>query len=216
MINDFYNRNFPVIEFGEGYILREQSPTDAKDFLEYYSDPQVSQYILATQPKNLTDAESEINYCRNLFYYRNGLYWTIARKQDNCMIGAIGLYINNQHHRAEICYDLSRQYWRQGIMRQAIQCVLDYAFANINIFRVEALTIKENIPSINILKKMGFHHEATLQNYRYFQNRSHTVEMFAITRDAYLNRSSQNKTRKDYNSPQHVTHSSSIQEITMQ
>lgn len=195
MINDFYNRNFPVLELEDAYFLREQCPDDAKTFYEYYSDPLVSQYILATKPKDITDAHEEISYCRNLFYYKRGLYWTIARTDNNQMIGAIGLYVNNQHHRAEICYDLSRAYWRQGIITKAIQRVLDYAFKHMNIFRIEALTVKENTPSIRALTKLGFLREATLKNYRYFENKSHDVEMYAISLERYCQLGD---LRKDY------------------
>ncbi len=42
-------------------------------------------------------------------------------------------------------------------------------------------TIKENAASIAMLKKVGFPHEGSLKNYRYYHGRSHDVEMFAIT-----------------------------------
>lgn len=96
------------------------------------------------------------------------------------MIGAIGLYINNQHYRAEVCYDLSYQYWNQGIMTKAIKIIADFSFYHIPINRIEAVTLKENIASITTLKKVGFVREGTMKNYRYFNGQSHDVEMFAI------------------------------------
>lgn len=186
MINEFYNRNFPNLVLNDKFHLREQSLNDTEAFFNYYSDPLVAEHILATTPNNLADARAEIQYCRNLFYYKRGIYWTIACKEKDEMIGAIGLYINNNHHRAEICYDLSRHYWGQGIMTQAIHRIVEYAFQKINIHRLEALTLKANHASIAVLEKVGFVHEATLKNYRYYQNQPHDVEMYGLIPAMYI------------------------------
>jgi len=181
MIQDFYNRPFPIIDIDNKLQLREQSLNDTQPFFEYYSNSNVSQYILAGVPENLTDAMNEIYYCRNLYYQKNGIYWSLTRKSDDQMIGALGLYINNHHNRAEICYDLSQEYWRQGIMNRTIRKVMTFAFNEIGLSRIEAVTLKENIPSISILTKLGYVHEGTLNNYRQFNGTAHNVELFAIT-----------------------------------
>ncbi|HLD84747.1 MAG TPA: GNAT family protein, partial [Coxiellaceae bacterium] len=121
--------------------------------------------------------------CRNLFYTKQGVYWTIAKKSDNQMIGAIGLYVNNMHHRAEITYDLARDYWRQGITKKAILAVVQFAFANMEMVRIEAVTRHENTASSELLKSVGFIHEGTLKQYRYYNEKAWDVEMFAMVRD---------------------------------
>ena len=191
MIIQFYQRPFPVLGLDDQYYLREQSMEDTEAFFEYYTDPEVSQYILATIPMNLADASAEIHYCRNLFYQRQGIYWSIVHKEDNRMIGAVGLYVNNHHHRAEICYDLQKNYWRQGIMTKAIECVMDFAFRHMDIYRIEALTIGKNQASMGILKKLGYEHEATLHNYRYFKNQPNDVELLATTPQMQIERLTQ-------------------------
>ncbi|WP_251365719.1 GNAT family N-acetyltransferase [Coxiella-like endosymbiont of Rhipicephalus sanguineus] len=106
----------------------EQMVKDVKAFFEYYTNPEVARYILASNPRNLAEATAEIHYCRDLFKYKRGIYWTLARKEDDYMIGAIGLYINNQHYSAEICYDLSRDYWNRGIMTKVLRKVIEFCF----------------------------------------------------------------------------------------
>lgn len=186
MINTFYNEPFPVLNVDNDFVLREQMIRDTEAFFKYYTDPQVAKYILATNPKNLTEASAEIHYCRNLFKYRRGIYWTIANKIDDEMIGAIGLYINNQHYRAEICYDLAREYWNKGIMTKALREVINFCFSRVGITRIEAITIKENAASVALLKKLNFNHEGSLKNYRYFNGRPHDIEMFAVTPNVAL------------------------------
>ncbi|AAO90053.1 GNAT family N-acetyltransferase [Coxiella burnetii] len=181
MLNAFYSSKFPILNVDDTFFLREQMIKDVEAFFEYYADPDVAHYILASNPRNLAEAAAEITYCHDLFKYRRGIYWTLARKEDDRMIGAIGLYINNQHYRAEICYDLSKHYWNQGIMTKALQVVVDFCFSRIALNRIEAVTLKENAASIAMLKKAGFAHEGSLKNYRYYKGRSHDIEMFAIT-----------------------------------
>lgn len=188
MISSFYNEKFPVLDMDETFFLREQMVEDTEPFFEYYTNPEVARHILATNPKNLAEASAEIHYCRNLFKYKRGIYWTLARKEDDRMVGAIGLYINNQHYRAEICYDIARPYWNKGIMTKALRCIIDYCFNNVNINRIEAITTKENLASIALLKKLGFEHEGALKNYRYFNGKSHDIEMFSITPDMVVQR----------------------------
>ena len=180
MITTCYQQPFPTIDLDDDYILREQSLEDTEAFFRYYTDPEVGKYILASKPATLLEASKEVQYCRNLFYSRQGIYWTIARKSDNQMIGAIGLYANNMHHRAEITYDLSRDYWRQGIMKKTITAVVHHAFKKMGFLRIEAVTRHDNIASMTLLKKCGFTHEGTLLNYRYYNNRIWDIEMFAI------------------------------------
>ncbi len=176
----FYQQPFPTIDLDDQYILREQTLEDTEAFFRYYTDHEVGQYILATKPSTLLEASKEVQYCRNLFYSKQGIYWTIAKKSDNQMVGAIGLYMNNMHHRGEITYDLSREYWRKGIMQKTIRAVVDYALKEMKLCRVEAVARHDNIASINLLKKLGFAHEGTLKNYRYFDGRAWDIEMFAV------------------------------------
>jgi [ribosomal protein S5]-alanine N-acetyltransferase len=177
----FYQHSFPSLDFDDLYILREQTLEDTEAFFRYYTDHEVGQYILASKPSTLLEASREVQYCRNLFYSKQGVYWTIAKKSDNEMIGAIGLYMNNTHHRAEITYDLAKEYWRQGIMKKAMRAVIDYAFSEMKLLRLEAVTRNENKASMQLLKKLDFVHEGTLKNYRYFDNKAWDIEMFAIT-----------------------------------
>jgi [ribosomal protein S5]-alanine N-acetyltransferase len=185
MITNIYKKPIPTFEIDENYYLREQSLNDIDDFNEYYSDPEVARHILASTPKNRAEAKEEIIYCRNLFTYKRGLYWSLVKRAEEKMIGAIGIYMNNHHHRAEICYDLHKDYWRKGLISKAIMTVMQYLFDTHEIHRIEALTIKDNTASINLLEKLGFTLDGSLKNYRYYDEKSHDVEMYSMIPEAF-------------------------------
>lgn len=184
MISAFYHRPFPVIDIDENYYLRKQSIHDADDFYKYYSDPEVGQYILAHKPNNLLEAQGEIQYCSQLFANRQGISWALADKKTDKMIGAVGLYINNQHYRAELCYELSRPLWRQGIMTRCLKKLIPFCYDHIGLIRIEASILKVNAASIGLLEQFGFQREATLRNYRYFEQKFYDIELYAHTTDS--------------------------------
>ena len=99
-------------------------------------------------PQNLEQARQELLYWRNCFYRHDGIYFAIARKTDNKMIGSIGLTgYNSYQNRIEISYDLDSNYWRQGITNKAIKAVVKYAFEELKINCIEASTHTKNIAS---------------------------------------------------------------------
>lgn len=180
MITNIYKLPFPTLGINEDYYLREHKPQDAKAFFEYYADPIVNQHILAYSPRTLEEAKLEIDYCRNLFYRHEGMYWSIVEKSTEKMIGAIGVYFNNVHHRAEICYDLNKNYWNKGITTLALRVAIDFLFKSGEIFRIEAITMQDNKASLALLKKLGFTYEATLRNYRFHNNRPHDIQLWGL------------------------------------
>jgi RimJ/RimL family protein N-acetyltransferase len=65
-----------------------------------------------------------------------------------------------------LVYDLSRQFWRRGIMHRAVEAVLDWTFVNTRLHRVQAVVMTTNQPSIAVLEKCGFAREGLLRGYR--------------------------------------------------
>lgn len=187
-MNNFYNNhNFPTIEL-ENFTLREKQDFDVEDFFLYYSNPEVSKFILCEIPKNIEEARKELHYWRNVFYNNDGIYFAIALKNSNKMIGSIGLTgYNSYNSRIEISYDLNKNYWGRGIMQKAILAVVKYAFNNFAqtmnrtpINRVEAFTSVHNIASKNLLLKCGFSFEGILREHRFYKGNFVDVFSFSL------------------------------------
>ena len=178
--NNYFNSPFPVLDYNAAYYLREQKLSDAPHFLHYYNDSAVSQYILTEIPDSLIKAEKEIQFCKSLFYNKTGLYWSLAMRSSDIMIGAIGYYVKADH-KAEICYDLHKDYWGAGIMTQALTEAIQYGYHKMRLKTINAITLKENIASTRLLLKLGFKHEQSLLQYRYFKGEFHDVEKYTLT-----------------------------------
>jgi len=179
---------FPTIDLGD-FVLREKRDSDVEDFFAYYSDPEVSKFILCEIPQNVEEARRELHYWRGIFYQNDGIYFAIADKNDDRMIGSIGLTgYNNYHSRVEISYDLARQYWGRGIMSTALNALISYCFTDFycgRVNRIEAFTAINNIPSKNLLLKTGFELEGTLRQHRYHKGSYVDAYSFSLLRQDY-------------------------------
>jgi ribosomal-protein-alanine N-acetyltransferase len=88
------------------------------------------------------------------------------------VIGTICLWnIQKEHYRAEIGYMLHPDHWRKGIMKEAINAVVDYGFAILGLHSIEALLNPENIGSSSVLESSGFVKEGHIKENFYFNGK---------------------------------------------
>lgn len=182
-----YNRPstkvFPVIDLGD-FILREQTNDDVPAFFEYYSDPEVNKYIVSSIPRNLEEAKTELRYWINVYNYNDGIYFAIARKSDNKMIGSVGISgVNRHHNRIEASYDLAKEYWNKGIMSKALRALVEHAFKNMGFNRIEAYALPDNKGSWRVLEKAGFKFEGNLRQHRYHRGEYLDIRIYSILKE---------------------------------
>jgi ribosomal-protein-alanine N-acetyltransferase len=178
-------KQFREFDLGEFY-LREKRDSDVEDFLRYYNDPEVNKYIMCEIPRSVETALQEMRYWRGIYYRDEGVYFAIARKSDDRLVGTIGLTSYNAYQsRMELSYDLAREFWRQGISSHAIDVMLQHGFKDWRVNRIEAYTSVLNEPSRNLLLKKGFTLEGVLRQHRYHLGRYVDVHSFSILRQDY-------------------------------
>ncbi len=155
--------SFPVLETSN-LILRKIEPKDAKDLFSFLTDPAVSQYMTNAPYENIVQVQRSINGMQQFFESKQKIRWGIAKKADDKIIGHCGYFSFDEINLiGEINYCLSRENWGQGIMTEAIMEIVRFGFEKINLNRVEAKTIPENIASLQVLEKAGFRQEGLLR-----------------------------------------------------
>lgn len=85
----------------------------------------------------------------------------ILKKEDDKLIGTINLFqvLRGSLQSAFIGYFLDQQHNGKGYTTEAAQLVVQYAFVELNLHRIEAGVMPHNIGSIRVLEKAGFHKE---------------------------------------------------------
>jgi len=157
------SNDFPSLET-ERLLLRPLSTLDLEFVFRHFSDPDVTRYLLDEEPVTTREqAQSIIDFYSSPAsqpYNR----WVIIRKSDMRPVGTCGYHQwQKAHQRAEIGYDLEKASWRQGIMTEALQTMLQYGFEHMDLNRVEALVYVENEASIRLLERLGFQKEGLLR-----------------------------------------------------
>lgn len=161
---------FPVLETAR-LQLKQVSKADASFLFKLRSDERVMKYLDRPSPSSEEEVISMIQKIEEALVNGQGISWGIFLKdQPAQLIGTIGFHqLTPAHFRAEIGYLLATKYHRQGIMTEAIQCVLNFGFYEMNLHSVEANINPSNLASQAILEKFGFRREAYFRE-NYFYN----------------------------------------------
>ncbi|MGE7093156.1 GNAT family N-acetyltransferase [Lysinibacillus sp. NPDC048646] len=152
---EFVFTDFPIFET-ERFILRKAVEKDCYDIFELYADEKVVKYMPFTPFTSIEDAINELNWYDKIFKEQTGLRWVIEEAESNKVIGTCGfLNYERAHNRIEIGYDLNPSYWGKGVMKEALGCIMHFAFSTMHINKIEAKVEPENNASI-IVRKIEF------------------------------------------------------------
>lgn len=177
---------FPTFDL-DSIVIRELRVDDKQEYFNLMTDPKVNQFLSHEDvPHSIDAAVSDLRFWRSLFELGQSIFWAIANKEDDKLIGTIGFNTwSFDSRRAEISYDLSSLYWRRGIMSLALTTILSFAFSEMMLNRIEAKTMLHNTPSIHILEKFGFQREGVLKQYRVIRGQFIDVSLYSLLRDIY-------------------------------
>ena len=170
-------------------ILRRLEMRDAPDLFDYSRDPQVAKHVLWDAQTSVSEARAYVRYMLRRYRAGEPASWGIEFKENHRLIGTIGfMWINRDHHSAEVGYSLARDYWNRGIMSEALVAVLDEGFLNLGLHRIEAQHEVDNPASGRVMAKCGMLYEGCVRGRLYNKGRYVDVALYAILREDYLRR----------------------------
>jgi RimJ/RimL family protein N-acetyltransferase len=140
-------RPFAADDIAEAYEVLEGNPDVWKYDPGYQrSLAQRSDIIMKYSTSNLREGEGTL---------------AIIHKGSVKLIGYVGLqlYILPQEPlstpEVELYYKLGRNWWGQGYAIEACQAMIEFAFKEMRLARIVTITSKENVRSINLMRKIG-------------------------------------------------------------
>ncbi|MBP2831560.1 GNAT family N-acetyltransferase [Aquimarina sp. U1-2] len=82
--------------------------------------------------------------------------YVIEKKDDQKFVGLMALTLRNEKFKSgEVWYKLHPKHWRNGYATEALLRLLEFAFVELKLHRIEAGCAVENIGSIRVLEKVG-------------------------------------------------------------
>ena len=171
---------FPVLET-ERLLLRKFKIEDAPEFFRQRTNDEVWKYIDKPKTQNVEEALELIKKILAAFENNEGIAWVMELKESKKNIGNISFWrIEKENHRAEIGYLLVPEYWGKGIMKEAIDAVVDYGFKKIKIHSIEANVNPLNKASIKLLNKAGFTQEGYFKENYFFNGKFYDSVIFSL------------------------------------
>jgi len=145
------------------------------------TDAAIMEYMDTEIPKTINDTQKKIEQELDSFSKDESVYWAMALKETNEMIGGAGYWrIIKEHFRAEIGYQLMPEYWRKGYSLEALKAVIQFGFEKMGLHSIEANVNPKNTPSIKILEKLGFIQEAYFKENFYFDGKFLDSAIFSL------------------------------------
>ena len=169
--------------------LRKLTMRDAQDIYNYSRDPLVAKHVLWDAHRSIGESRAYLRYMLRKYRMTEPASWGIELKSTGRIIGTSGyMWIQTDNAAAEVGYSLSRLYWGQGIMTEALHAVIDYAFTALKLNRIEAIHEIDNPASGAVMKKCGMQYEGRLRQKLFNKGRYVDVDMYAILRKDFLNK----------------------------
>ncbi|HEX3043215.1 MAG TPA: GNAT family protein [Bacillota bacterium] len=133
-----------------------------KDFLEEWEPRrELDYYSLKAQRKLLIDERVRIK--------KGQLYkvWIYKVNDPNRIIGSISLnnIVRGVFLSCHLGYRIDQDEQRNGYMTEALQVVINYAFNQLGLHRIEANIMPRNKASLRVVEKLGFYHEGLALKY---------------------------------------------------
>lgn len=115
--------------------------------------------------------------------YSFGIY----EKGRNYLIGHISLYAIKRlpYNSAFIGYSIDENYTRKGFATEAVKQVVEFAFQNVQLHRIEAYVSPKNDGSIKVLENAHFVREGLLRELLYINGRWEDHYLYSLLRYDY-------------------------------
>jgi len=170
LVLPFLRREFPALK-GERVVLRVPVPGDFREWSTLRGE---SRAFLEPWEPRWTPEELDRNTWRHRIHrYRDdyalgvAIAFFIFERSSGKLAG--GITLGNIRHgvsqSAHIGYWIGERYAGRGLMTEAVNVLVRFAFETLRLHRIEAACIPGNTRSIRVLEKAGFQREGLLRSY---------------------------------------------------
>ncbi len=175
---DTDNLRLAVLRKSEAARIAEYLQNN-RDFHKQFSQTHTDDYFtVSTQKKYLA-------YDCNSFLEGSLVPLWITLKDDNKIIGRVSFF-NFAYGGMMSCacgYHLDKEHTGKGYMTEALKSAMAFVFDEYKMHRIEAFIVPENEPSLNLVKRVGFHYEGKRISYMHINGRYRDHEAFYMLED---------------------------------
>lgn len=169
---------FPIIKT-ERLLMRQFIESDIDNVFKGLSDPDIIKYY-GISFDSLEATKEQMNWFSNLEKEESGIWWAICSLDNKIFYGAGGLNsLIKEYKKAEIGFWLLTDFWRKGIMKEAMPLICNYGFESLKLHRIEGFVDSENINCKSAMNKLNFQHEGTMRDCEIKDGRFISLDIYA-------------------------------------
>ncbi|SNC75318.1 Protein N-acetyltransferase, RimJ/RimL family [Hymenobacter gelipurpurascens] len=138
--------------------------------------------------RTLEDTASFIRERQREWQQRHAFQLGLWHPETQQLLGLVSLRnVAWEIPKAELAYLLDAEVEGQGLMQEALQEMLEWAFKEVGLTRIYCQLRPENRRSARLVQRAGFRHEGCFrQDYRGADGRLHDLDQYALLRADYL------------------------------
>ena len=151
---------------GERVRLRTIDGGDAAGLLRLFGDIEVVQWMSVPLLRDLDGARSMVEEIHEESEARRLFQWAlVSHEEPQTLLGTCTLAsIEWEDERAEVGFALLREARGSGVMSEALGLLIEHAFSDLRLHRLEADVDPRNAPSLKLLERHGFVREGLLRD----------------------------------------------------
>ncbi|MFX1379484.1 MAG: GNAT family N-acetyltransferase [Promethearchaeota archaeon] len=186
----------PIFIEGETICLIPHNSEYINLYVKWNNDPKVRKYARSIFPIRVEDAKKWFESSeRGIPDYIGFVIW---HKKDKKPIGTIGLgpvnWVDGWANLGALIGE--PKYWNKNIVTEAAELVIEYAFNELNLFKLQACAAIENIGSWTVAEKLGFLFEGIGKNDMYVDGKYLDEKRYCLFREDWLNSRKLKQNRK--------------------
>lgn len=176
--------SFPEFETNRLRIVKYQTGF-VNDAFQFYCDEETMRYAGPDIHKTISETETFVQSAIKSSEERTLLLWAVVDKISGKMMGDISLHPDYKHKYASLGSILNKHFLHKGIMTEATYSILQYAFNEINLNRIEAQICTKHIASVKYVEKLGFINEGILRQNFMIDGKLYDSFMYALLKEDF-------------------------------
>lgn len=180
------NNISPTLLYTRRLLLRELTPAIFNQLFLQKSKDEIMDYLHLQSDTEFEEMEERYSKGITTFFHSYKGFHLLDR-ETKAIVGRCDYHTwVPAHRRAEIGYTLLEDsYKNKGLMKEALATILTFGFEQMNLYRVEALIMNDNIPSLKLMKHFGFRQEGLLRNHTMVNGQLRDTLMFSLLKPEF-------------------------------
>lgn len=153
-------------DLSDGVVrLRVPDRRDVDAIFDACQDPAIIRFTRVPFPYSRLHAQAFVRNAHHELRSGSGVHLVTADAATDELVGVVGLVLDHTRRSAEVGYWVAPEARGRGVARRAVRLVVDWAFGQYGLQRVQLMADRRNLASQRVAEACGFRREGVLRSY---------------------------------------------------